>query len=204
MVLILGTSITAGYGVEADEAYPARIRELLDGTERPFEVRVRGEPGSMSSETEERLRDMETPSVGVLVLEMGANDALVGFPVDLVRRHLEKAIGHARRRWPGVRVVLLEIRAPPDRSPTYRRAFRKMYRRLSEREGVSLVAGILQGVAGRPEMTLDDGLHPDAEGHRLVAERVWSVLRAVIDPWVPYQQGRSANGAGTTPATGTN
>lgn len=184
-VLILGTSITAGYGVESDEAYPALLRSRLDGTGRSFDILVRGEPGSTTNEIVERLRDVDAASVRVLVMEMGANDALLGLPVEMVERNLLKGIQHARRRWPGVQFVLLEVRAPPERSAQYRRRLHDMYVTLSETDDVALVPKVLHGVAGHPETTLDDGLHPNASGHRLVAQRVWKAFRATLGAALP-------------------
>lgn len=180
VVLFFGTSLTAGYGVDASEAFPGRIRSRIDSAGWRFAVRVAGHGGAMARGGAGRLERVSVPGVKVLVLELGANDALHGMPVGAVRQGLEAVVRRARARWPGVRILLAAVQAPPARSRRYRRWFRKMYRRVADEHGTALAPAVLDGVAGKEEMTLYDGVHPNAAGHARIARNLWPHLRPLL------------------------
>lgn len=179
VVLFLGTSLTAGFGVDASEAFPGRIRSRIDSAGWPLTVRVAGHGGAMAGGGADRLARLSLLRVEVLVVELGANDALHGMPVGVVRRDLEAVVRQARSRWPDVRVLLAAVRAPPDRPHEYRRRFRQMFRRLAEDQETALAPDILEGVV-REKMTLYDGVHPNASGHARIARNLWPRLRPLL------------------------
>lgn len=216
LLLFLGTSLTAGYGVEDAAAFPGRIESRIDSAGWPFTVETAGHGGAMASGGAGRLSDVPLPQVDVLVVELGVNDALHGVSVPVVRGHLEAVVRAARVRWPRVRILFAAVRAPPMRSPEYRREFRRMYRRLAKFEGTALAGNILAGVVGRDDMTLYDGVHPNAKGHARIARNLWPSLcpllrrasrgdrRESMSPGLPPDAslGTGRSGCPPSPATG--
>lgn len=181
VVLFFGTSLTAGYEVDDSVAFPGRIRSRIDSIGWPFRVRVAGRGGATAGGGARRLRDIREENVRVLVLELGANDALLRMPIDSVRVGLKRVIRVARSRWRNVRILLASLRAPPDRRPKYREEFLQMYRRVAEAQQIARAPSILRGVAGEQEMTLRDGIHPNATGHARIAENIWPHLRPLLE-----------------------
>lgn len=170
-VLCLGDSLTEGYGIDPSLAYPALLEARLH--ERGYEhVRVvnAGISGSTSASAITRLRWQMRAKPDVLILELGANDGLRGVSVEDTRKNLEGAITLAKER--GVRVLLAGMQMPPNYGPEYTREFRRIFTDIAERLTVPLIPFFLEGVAGRPRLNLPDGIHPTAEGYRIVVDNL--------------------------------
>ncbi|MFQ5527481.1 MAG: arylesterase [Thermoanaerobaculia bacterium] len=177
-VLFLGTSLTAGYGLSEEEAYPARLAELLaeDGT--PIEAVNGGVSGDTSAGGLSRLDWLLRGEPEILLIELGANDGLRGLPVEMTEANLREAIGKAQAA--GATVVVAGMMMPPNYGEEYARDFRELFPRVAEETGSVLVPFLLEGVAAVPDLNLPDGIHPNAEGQRVVAETVRPYLVEVL------------------------
>jgi acyl-CoA thioesterase I len=180
VVLFLGTSLTAGLGLDPEEAYPARVQEMVDGAGLRWRVVNGGESGETSAGALRRLSWILRPEVRVLVVETGANDGLRGLDPDSTRANLEAIVRRARAADPGVRIVLAGMEAPPNLGAAYTARFRGIFRDLARRERLALIPFILQGVGGVDSLNQGDGIHPNAVGARIVAANVWRVLEPVL------------------------
>ena len=181
-MLFFGTSLTAGFGLEPEEAYPALIQRKLDSAGLAFRAVNAGVSGETSAAGLRRigwLLEGGQP-VRVLVLELGANDALRGQDLAAARRNLQAIIDRTRARYPDVRVVVAGMEAPPNLGSRYTAEFRRLFRDLARENDAALIPFLLEGVAGNPDLNQADGIHPTAEGMRVVAANVWRVLEPVL------------------------
>ena len=179
-VVFLGTSLTAGLGIPADQAFPALIQDTLDALGLDVQVINAGISGETSAGGLRRVERLVRQPVGVLVLELGANDALRGLDVATMRSNLEAIIDRATSEHPEARVVILGMRAPPNMGAVYAGAFDRVFPEIAQAKGAALVPFLLDSVAGIAELNQDDGIHPTAEGHRIMARTVWRVLEGVL------------------------
>jgi len=181
IVVFLGTSLTAGLGLSNDDdTYVARVAELAEAAGMPLRAVNAGVSGETSAGGLRRLDWVLRQPLDVLVVELGANDGLRGQDPDALARNLTEIIRRTRTRHPGVRVVLAGMEAPPNLGPRYTSAFREVFPAVAAEADVTLIPFLLEGVAGVPELNQDDGIHPTAEGHRLLARNVWRVLEPVL------------------------
>lgn len=187
VVLFLGTSLTAGYGVGESAAFPALIQTKLDSAGLPYRVVNAGISGETSAGGLRRLDWSLQEPIAVLVLELGANDGLRGVPVDQLRANLEAIIRRTRERYPGAAIVIAGMEAPPNRGDAYTARFRRVYRDLARDHDAALVPFLLEGVAGNPSLNLEDGIHPTAAGHEVMAENIWIVLEGVLRERTPQR-----------------
>ncbi|MEZ4292417.1 MAG: arylesterase [Myxococcota bacterium] len=180
VVLFLGTSLTAGYGLPESEAFPARIQARIDAAGLDYRVVNAGVSGDTSAGGLRRLDWLLRLPVAVLVLELGANDMLRGQGVDALRANLEAIVDRTRAAHPDARIVIAGMLAAPNLGPDYARAFDAVYPELAERAGAALVPFLLEDVAARRELNQADGIHPTADGHARIAERIWQTLEPVL------------------------
>lgn len=179
-ILFFGNSLTAGYGLDQSEAFPALIQKKIDSLQLPYKVINAGLSGETSSGGLNRIDWLLRQEVEVFVLELGANDGLRGIPVTETRKNLQSIIDRVREKYPSVVVVLTGMQVPPNMGKTYATEFQSMYRDLAARNKTILMPFLLEGVGGNPELNLPDGIHPTAEGHRIVAENLWQFLKPAI------------------------
>ncbi|MGH7504760.1 MAG: arylesterase [Longimicrobiales bacterium] len=180
-VLFLGTSLTAGYGVGADAAFPALIQARIDAAGLPFRVVNAGLSGETSAGGLSRLAWSLQDSIAVLVLELGANDGLRGLPVEQMHDNLDAILGRTRERYPDVEIVITGMEAPPNMGGRYTRAFRSTFADLAREYDAALVPFLLEGVAAEPSLNQSDGIHPNRAGHRILADNVWAVLEPMLE-----------------------
>lgn len=180
VVLFLGTSLTAGLGVDPDDAYPARVREKVDSAGLPFRVVNAGSSGETSAGALRRLDWLLRQRFDVLVLETGANDMLRGADPDSTRANLEQIVRRVRAARPGTQIVLVGMMALPNLGPEYGRKFQSIYPDLAREYRLPLIPFLLERVAGDPSLNLPDGMHPNEAGHRRVAETVWRGLEPIL------------------------
>jgi acyl-CoA thioesterase-1 len=182
VVVFLGTSLTAGMGLEGvSESYVARLDEMADSAGKPFHAVNAGVSGETSAGGLRRLDWVLRQPVDILVLELGANDGLRGQDPFALSDNLTQIIRRTRTRYPDVRVILAGMEAPPNLGDLYTAAFREIFSGVAEAENVVLIPFLLEGVAGVPELNQDDRIHPTAEGHRRIAVHAWPVLETVLD-----------------------
>ena len=179
-LLFLGTSLTAGYGLEEEQAYPALIQQKIDSAGLNYRVVNAGVSGETSAGALRRIDWLFREPIAVLVVETGANDGLRGLSPDTLRANIEAIFGRAKQLKPTPKLVLVGMRIPPNYGRAYAQRFEEVYRTVAHKSGAILVPFLLQGVGGIPSLNQPDGVHPTAEGQRKMAETVWRVLEPVL------------------------
>jgi acyl-CoA thioesterase-1 len=180
-IVFLGTSLTAGLGVDPDDAYPALIQQKLDSAGLPYTAVNAGVSGETSAGALRRADWVLREPASVLVIETGANDGLRGLDPDTLRANIQAIIDRAGRESPRPRIVLVGMRALPNYGLGYARRFREVYPELAKANRLPLVPFLLEDVAGRQALNQADMMHPTPDGHRVMAETVWEVLREVLE-----------------------
>jgi len=175
VIVALGDSLTAGLGVGVEEAYPALLEARLRREGFDYRVVNAGVRGDTSAGGLRRLDWALKLKPQVLIVALGANDGLRGQPPAALRANLTQIVERARGA--GARVLLAGMRVPPNYGDEYARAFAAVYASVARATGVPLAPFLLDGVAGDPRLNQADGIHPTAEGHRVIAERLWPHLR---------------------------
>ena len=178
-IVALGDSLTAGLGLPTEQAYPAVLQQRLNDGGYGFDVINAGVSGDTSAGGLRRLDWALEGDVRVLIVALGANDGLRGVPTGEMKRNLSTIIEGARRR--RVSVLLAGMEAPPNFGPLYTAAYRQVFRDLAREYQVPFVPFLLEGVAGAPALNQADGIHPTAEGARMVADHLWSALKPMVD-----------------------
>lgn len=180
-ILIFGDSITAGYGLDPEQAFPAVIQRKVDRRGWEFEVINAGLSGETSAGGLRRIDWVLQRPVDLFILELGGNDGLRGLDPDHTRDNLQSILDRVRERYPDARLVLTGMEAPPNMGRDYTDRFRTIYRELADRNELHFLPFILEGVAGEPELNQADGIHPTEEGHRIVAENLWELLEPLLE-----------------------
>ncbi len=181
-VVFFGDSLTAGYGLEdpSTQAFPAIIQKKIDQAGLPWRVVNAGLSGETSAGGLRRVDWILRQPVDVFVLELGGNDGLRGIPPAATEANLQAIIDRVRAKYPAARIVLAGIVAPPNMGPDFTRAFAAIFPALAEKNHVPLIPFLLAGVVGKLGLDQADGIHPTAEGHVVVADTVWNVLRSLL------------------------
>lgn len=179
-VLFVGTSLTAGYGLTPELAYPAVVARLAEADGLPIQITNAGLSGETSAGALRRMEWVLRAPADVIVIETGANDALRGLDPDSTRANLKRIIARVRETHPAAEIVLVQMEAPPNYGIGYVRRFRAMYGDVAREEGATLAPFLLEGVAGLPDLNQADGIHPNRRGAELVAVNVWKALKPVV------------------------
>jgi len=179
-VLFIGTSLTAGLGLNPDSAYPQLIQEKIESAHLPFEVVNAGVSGETTAGLLRRLDWLLKGSFDVVVVESGANDGLRGTPVATVKENLRSILSKIRAARPQARVLLVQMEAPPNLGPEYTRGFHALYADVARETGATLIPFLLQGVAGDRDLNQADGIHPNQRGEHIVADNVWRSVEPVL------------------------
>ena len=179
-ILFMGDSITAGYGVGSDYAFPALIQEKLDELDLDFTVMNAGVSGDTSAGGLNRIDWLLKRPIDIFVLELGANDGLRGHQVDSTRANLIGILERVRDQYPEVDLVLAGMQVPPNMGPDYSKAFRSVFKDVAQETGAHLIPFILEGVGGVEALNIPDGIHPNREGHAVIANLVWDHLKPFL------------------------
>lgn len=179
-VLFLGTSLTAGLGLEPDSAYPQQVQRRIDAESLPFQTVNAGVSGETSAGLLRRLEWVLQRPAEVIVVETGANDGLRGQPVASTRATIGQILARIRRERPAARVALIQMEAPTNLGVSYTSAFHGMFPALAREHDATLLPFLLDGVAGRPELNQPDGVHPNYVGERIVTDNVWRALEPLL------------------------
>jgi len=179
-IVFLGDSLTAGYGLEQPQAVPALIQARLKKEGYPFEVVNAGVSGDTSAGGLSRLEWSLSGDVRILVLELGANDGLRGLPVAAMRQNLEEVITRSQAR--GIAVLLVGMEALPNYGASYTSEFHDTFPSLAKAHKTALMPFYLDGVAGKPELNIADGMHPNPAGAVIVANNLWRTLEPMLKP----------------------
>src|SRR5688500_12748599 len=179
-IVFFGNSLTAGYGLSPSEAFPAIIQNKIDSLGLPYKVINAGVSGETSSGGNGRIDWILRQPLDVFVLELGANDGLRGIPLSETKKSLQSIIDKVKAKYPEAKLVLAGMQIPPNMGVDYTTEFRNIYPELAEKNGATLIPFLLEGVGGELKLNQQDGIHPTAEGHHIVAENVWGVLEEVL------------------------
>ena len=179
-ILFLGDSITAGYGLEPSQAYPALIQEKIDAKKWPFRTINAGQSGDTSAGGLNRMDWLLRSRVDILVLELGGNDGLRGLPPETTRQNLQAIIELTRKKYPQTKIILAGMKVPPNMGADYAKKFATIYPDLAKKHNALLIPFVLENVGGIRELNLPDGIHPTAKGQEIVAANVWKVLEPVL------------------------
>jgi acyl-CoA thioesterase-1 len=177
-VVVLGDSLTAGLGLDRDEAYPAVLQRRIDAAGYGFEVVNAGVSGDTTAGGLNRLEWSLDGDVRVLVVALGGNDGLRGLPTAEMKQNLEAIVEHAKAR--RVAVLLAGMESPTNMGPDYQRRFHEVFPAVARERQVRFLPFLLDGVAGQPALNQRDGIHPTAEGARRIADHLWPVLEPML------------------------
>lgn len=179
-ILFFGDSITAGYGLEPDQAFPALIQEKIDSLGLNYNVVNAGLSGETTAGGLRRVDWILQQEIDIFVLELGGNDGLRGIDPNNTRMNLQGIIEKVQQTYPNAEIILTGMEAPPNLGDMYTGAFRNVFRELAAENDVIFIPFILEGVAGIPNLNQPDGIHPTAEGHKILAENIWDALKPVL------------------------
>lgn len=180
-VVFFGDSLTAGYGLEEPTlAFPGLIQRKLDSMKMDYQVVNAGVSGETSSGGLGRIGWILNQPVDVFVLELGANDGLRGIPVETTTQNLQSIMDSVRARYPDVKILLAGMQVPPNMGPKYANEFKAIFPALANKNHAALVPFLLEGVGGEASLNQADGIHPNEEGHKIVADNVWRSLVGIL------------------------
>jgi acyl-CoA thioesterase-1 len=179
-IVFYGNSLTAGYGLSPEQAFPALIQKKIDSLGLPYQAVNAGVSGETSSGGLTRIDWILQQPVDIFVLELGANDGLRGIPLAETKKNLQDIIYKVKVKYPQTKLVFAGMQVPPNMGQQYSTEFRDMFGQLAEKNSMTLIPFLLEGVGGEPDLNQADGIHPTAEGHRIVAENVWKELQKLL------------------------
>ncbi len=180
-ILILGDSLTEGYGVEKEDAFPSRLEVSLKQWQDRFQVLNGGSSGSTSASGVRRLKWYAKGEPNLVILALGSNDGLRGVKPDETRKNVEAALQFCReKKWP---VILAGLKVPPNYGSEYATAFEKIYPTLAAKYQIPLIDFLLEGVAGESDLNQADGLHPNEKGHERIAENLFRFLKPILNTY---------------------
>lgn len=179
-ILCFGNSLTAGYGVDPSQAYPAILQDILQGKGYNYQVVNAGLSGETSAGGLNRIDWVLRQPVDIFILELGANDGLRGLPPDQTRKNLQAIIDKVKSKYPKARIVLAGMMVPPNMGEKYGNEFVEIYPYLARKNNATLIPFLLEGVGGDPGLNLPDGIHPTPKGHKIVAENVFRAIKPIL------------------------
>jgi acyl-CoA thioesterase-1 len=180
-ILFFGDSLTAGYGLEDPEAaFPYLIEHRIDSLKLPYKVISAGLSGETSAGGRNRIDWLLKQKMDVFVLELGANDGLRGMRVADTEKNLQSIIDQVRVKYPEAKIVVTGMMVPPSMGTRYASSFKAIFPNLAKKNNAAFIPFLLEGVGGVPSLNQGDGIHPTEEGHKILAENVWSVLETVL------------------------
>lgn len=179
-ILFYGDSLTAGYGLSPEEAFPALVGKKLNQLGKPVKIVNAGLSGETSAGGLSRIDWVLRQPVDIFVLELGPNDGLRGLPLEQTEKNLQAIIDKVRSKYPGVKIVIAGMMVPPNLGPDYTAKFKKLFPDLARKNNARLIPFLLQDVAGNEKLNLPDGIHPNPDGHKIVAENVYKVIKPLL------------------------
>lgn len=180
VILFFGNSLTAGMGLDPNEAFPAIIQEMLDSLNLNYTAINAGLSGETTASGKNRVSWLLDQEIDVFVLELGANDGLRGIPLEETRSNLQSIIETVRQKNQNTIIVLAGMQIPPNMGQEYTKEFRNIFPELAQVNNLYLIPFLLQDVAAIPELNQPDGIHPTAEGQEILAQNVWKVLGTIL------------------------
>lgn len=178
-ILFYGDSLTAGYGLSTEEAFPALIEKELNKS-KPAKVINAGLSGETSAGGLGRIDWVLRQPMDVFVLELGANDGLRGLPLEQTRKNLQSIIDKVKVKYPKAKIVLVGMMVPPNMGKAYSDEFKNIYPDLAKKNNATLIPFLLEGVAGNEKLNQADGIHPNIEGHKIVAKNLTPIFTKLL------------------------
>jgi acyl-CoA thioesterase I len=179
-ILIFGNSLTAGYGLEPAESYPSQLQNRIDSLQLPYKIINAGLSGETTSGGNSRLDWVLKNTVDIFILELGGNDGLRGIPATETRKNLQAMIDKVKAKYPDAQIILAGMQVPPSMGKKYADEIKVIYPELAKKNNVGLIPFLLENVGGEVKLNQKDGIHPNAEGAKIVANNVWEVLEAFL------------------------
>lgn len=180
VILFYGDSLTAGYGLTPEEAFPALVGKKLNEKGKPCRIINAGLSGETSAGGLSRLDWVLRQPIDIFVLELGPNDGLRGLPLDQTKKNLQAIIDKVKAKYPRTKFVIAGMLVPPNMGPEYTAQFKKIFPDLAKKNNASLIPFLLEGVAGDEKLNQSDGIHPNPEGHKIVAQNVYKVIEPLL------------------------
>ena len=175
-IVFFGNSLTAGYGLTPEQAFPALIQKKIDSLGLAYQVVNAGVSGETSSGGKTRIDWILRQPVDIFVLELGANDGLRGIPLSTTRQNLQDIIDSVKAKHSNAKILLAGMQVPPNMGQEYTTQFREMFPDLAKKNSVALIPFLLEAVGGEASLNQPDGIHPNAKGSRIVTDNVWKEL----------------------------
>jgi acyl-CoA thioesterase-1 len=179
-IIFFGNSLTAGYGIDPADAFPALVQRRLDSLGYSYEVINAGLSGETTASGLNRIEWVLRQKPAVFILELGGNDGLRGIPLEETRKNLNAMISIIADKYPKTEVILAGMMIPPNMGQKYTDEFRLIFPEIASKREVAFIPFLLEGVAGEQDLNLPDMIHPNEKGHVKVAENVWAVLKELI------------------------
>ena len=186
-ILVLGDSIAAGYGLDPEEAFPARLQEKINHGGLKYTVTNAGLSGDTTAGGLRRIGWLLKNPVDILILELGGNDGLRGIAPEETARNLQGIVEKVRKKNPLTQIVIAGMQMPENMGKDYTARFREVFPRVARENQAELVPFLLEGVGGKAELNQADRIHPTAEGHRIIAATIWNVLEPLLKKEAPAQ-----------------
>ncbi len=181
VILFFGNSLTAGMGLDPNEAFPALIQEKIDSLQLSYKVVNAGLSGETTASGKNRLGWVLNADIEVFVLELGANDGLRGISLEETRGNLQEIIDVVQEKNPNTTIILAGMQIPPNMGQDYTSEFKDIFPDLATKNNVGLIPFLLEDVAGNPELNQPDGIHPTAEGQKIIANNIWPIIAEIIN-----------------------
>lgn len=179
-ILFFGNSLTAGYGIDPEESFAGRIQTRLDSLKKEFRVINGGLSGETTAGGLSRLDWFLEEEPYLFVLELGGNDGLRGIPLTETKKNLLAIVAKVQAKYPNTKIILAGMQIPPNMGKEYTEEFKAIYPAVAKEKNIELIPFLLEGVAGNPDLNLPDGIHPTAEGHRIVMETLWPYISKAL------------------------
>ena len=179
-ILFFGNSLTAGYGIDPEESFAGRTQSRLDSLKKEYRVINGGLSGETTAGGLSRLDWFLEKEPYLFVLELGGNDGLRGIALTETKKNLLAIVDKVRAKYPNTKIILAGMQIPPNMGQEYTEEFKAIYPAVAKEKNIELIPFLLEGVAGNPDLNLPDGIHPTAEGHRLVMETLWPYISKAL------------------------
>lgn len=179
-ILFFGDSITAGYGIEQSQAFPELIQNKIDSIGLNYEVINGGLSGETSAGGLRRINWVLQRKVDIMILELGGNDGLRGIDLSSTKENLQEIVNRALAKNPDMEIIVAGMQVPPNLGVEYTKEFRELFPSLAKENDLTLIPFILEKVGGIRELNQPDQIHPNVQGHKLVAETVWETLKPLL------------------------
>ncbi|MCL6259765.1 arylesterase [Aquiflexum sp. TKW24L] len=180
LILFFGNSLTAGYGIEAEDAFPGLTAARIDSLGLDYRVINAGLSGETTASGLSRLDWFLEEEPAIFILELGGNDGLRGITPSETKKNLKGIIQLVKGKYPETVIVLAGMQIPPNMGQEYTKEFSEIFPQVAAEENVQLIPFLLEGVAGNPDLNLPDGIHPTEEGHLIVFETIWKSLESLL------------------------